>query len=43
MKTHLRALTLAAAIGVALTGCSPEPEKTVEAPVISQLKLSLSV
>ncbi|MGR5092214.1 efflux RND transporter periplasmic adaptor subunit [Vibrio maritimus] len=38
MKTHLRALTLAAAIGAALTGCSPEPEKTVEAPVIRPVK-----
>lgn len=38
MKTHLRALTLAAAIGVALTGCSPEPEQTVEAPVVRPVK-----
>ncbi|MFA0440948.1 efflux RND transporter periplasmic adaptor subunit [Vibrio sp. 10N.286.49.B1] len=38
MKTHLRVLTLAALMGVALTGCSPEPEKTEEAPVIRPVK-----
>ncbi|MGF1750174.1 efflux RND transporter periplasmic adaptor subunit [Vibrio cionasavignyae] len=38
MKTHLRVLTLTALIGVALTGCSPEPEKTVEAPVVRPVK-----